>query len=664
MKRIPVFALFAIVISIAQAQIKFHLGDPSPLRAEEGKGVEMQKIFGPAFVRSGKVLLNEVNNLPHILQTAETLSVQLFEDSYVEAWKKELRITESGAIYWLGNLTGDREGVFELLWSGGYPAGSINDYSSGKVYDITAESTGAIRVTELDASRNLQLNEDCFDHHDEESEEVEHSAQDAALRASVVTETDSAIIDVLVVYPTYIALQMGNSEPERRAKIEAVIEQTNQIFKNSEVYVRFRLAGHEINNNIPSNATSQSDVFGGIGGMRAKYGADIVSHWNHNGTSGSGAIGAPGASSASGFNTANYAYVLSQYTFAHECGHNLGLRHDRHDYYREAVGSDSRAILMREPGYQFGKCFLEYRTIMAYANSNQLPGYISSKDKGRILHYANPDVSYNGVPTGVPGETPVDMGDGGPANATRRINETAKTAENWFSSVSPDYYTLTVNNGVGGGQYTTNAAAIITAGTPPPGQIFDRWTGDDVNRILNANETTTTFYMGTRDAELTATYKVVSTNIHRLTVNNGSGGGDYETGTIISVTGNRPASGYAFDQWTGDINGIANIHERNTTFTMGTADAEITATYAIPSAIKSLEDNRIKIYAESSGIVVESATPIQSVSVYNTIGAIIRSVSSNSTVLKIPGIAKGVYIVKIVLHNGKTVGATLVVAQM
>jgi hypothetical protein len=652
MKRILIFTLFTIIISVAQAQIKFHLGNPSSLRAAESNVPETEEIFGPVFVRSGKVLLNEVNNLPQVLQTAEVLSVQLYEDTYVEARKKELRITESGAIYWVGDLTGDSEGTFELLWSGGYVTGSINDYSTGKVYDITAKSTGAIRVTELDASKNPQPNEDCFYHHDEESEALESGVQsrsgDVRFRADVASETDSAIIDVLIVYPSQIALQMGNSEPERRAKIEAVIEQTNQIFKNSKVYVRFRLAGHEINNNIPAAATSQADVFGGILGMRSKYGADIVSHWNYGGTSGSGAMGGPGKSSSSGFNTASYAYVLSQYTFAHECGHNLGARHDRHDYLNE------KSILMSAPGYQFGKCFLEYRTVMAYANSKQLPGYSSGKDKGRILHYANPDVLYNGVPTGVPGETPVDMGDGGPANSARQINESAKTAESWLSPVSLTYYTLTVTNGVGGGQYTTNAEAIITASAPPPGQVFDKWTGDDANRILDVNATTSTFYMGTRNAVITATYKVVATNIHRLTVNNGSGSGDYETGAVISITGNRPSSGQVFDKWTGDVSGVDNINERSTSFTMGTANAEITATYTTISAIGSVEDNRIKIYEGFSGLVIESNAAIRSVSVYNTLGAIIRAVSPNGNTVQISGFGKGLFIVKVVLLNGKT----------
>jgi hypothetical protein len=587
MKRILIFTLFTIIISVAQAQIKFHLGNPSVLRAAESNVQETQETFGPVFVRSGKVLLNEANNLPQVLQTAEVLTIQLFEDTYAEAGKKELRITESGAIYWLGDLTGDHEGVFELLWSDGYLAGSINDYSTGKVYDITAKSIGAIRVTELDASKNPQPNEDCFYHHDEESVELESGVQsgsgDVRFRADVATETDSAIIDVLVVYPTQIALQMGDSEPERRTKIEAVIEQANQIFKNSKVYVRFRLAGHEINNTIPADATSQSEVFGGILGMRSKYGADIVSHWNYNGTAGSGAVGSPGSSSAAGFNTANYKDVLSRYTFVHECGHNLGVRHDRYEYYKAVPGTDNRAILMKKPGYQFGKCFLEYRTVMAYANSKQLPGYSASIDKGRIPHFANPDVLYNGVPTGVQGETPVDMGDGGPANAARRINETAKTAENWFSPASPAYYTLTVNNGVGGGQYTSMAEAIITASAPPPGQVFDKWTGEanDVKRVSDVTKTTTTFYMDTKDAEITATYTTLS-------------------------------------------------------------------------AIESFEHSHIKIYKGFSGLIIESSAAIQSVSVYNMVGAIIRTVSPNGTNVQIPCIGNGICFVKIVLRNGKT----------
>jgi hypothetical protein len=247
------------------------------------------------------------------------------------------------------------------------------------------------------------------------------------------------------------------------------------------------------------------------------------------------------------------------------------------------------------------------------------------------------------------------MGDGGPANSARQINESAKTAESWLSPVSPTYYTLTVANGVGGGQYTTNAEAIITASAPPPGQAFDKWTGDDANRILDVNATTSTFYMGTRNAVITATYKVVATNIFRLTVNNGSGGGDYETGVVVPITGNRPSAGQVFDKWTGDVSGVDNVNERSANFTMGTANAVITATYTIANAGENVEEeNRIKIYEAPSGLVVESNTAVRSVSVYNTLGTTIRSVSPTGNSVQLSGFGKGLFIVKVVLHNGKT----------
>jgi hypothetical protein len=175
-----------------------------------------------------------------------------------------------------------------------------------------------------------------------------------------------------------------------------------------------------------------------------------------------------------------------------------------------------------------------------------------------------------------------------------------------------------------------------------------------VSRVLDVNERITTFYMGTANATLTATYKVVSTDIHRLTVINGSGTGDYETGTVVPITGNRPSSGQIFDKWTGDVSGVANIHERSTSFTMGTTDATITATYTTPNAIEGVEDNRIEIYERFSALVIESGVTIQSVSVYNPVGVIIRTVSPNHTTAQIPRLGKGIFIVKIILQNGKT----------
>jgi len=66
---------------------------------------------------------------------------------------------------------------------------------------------------------------------------------------------------------------------------------------------------------------------------------------------------------------------------------------------------------------------------------------------------------------------------------------------------------------------------------------------------------------------------------YTLTVNSGTGGGTYAAGTVVSISANAPASGKAFDKWTGNTSYIANVNASSTTLTMPAAAQTITATY-------------------------------------------------------------------------------------
>lgn len=66
-----------------------------------------------------------------------------------------------------------------------------------------------------------------------------------------------------------------------------------------------------------------------------------------------------------------------------------------------------------------------------------------------------------------------------------------------------------------------------------------------------------------------------------LTVTNGSGGGSYTAGTVVSVSANAPQSGYAFAGWTGATSALANPTAATTTLTMPAAATSITATYVL-----------------------------------------------------------------------------------
>jgi len=136
-------------------------------------------------------------------------------------------------------------------------------------------------------------------------------------------------------------------------------------------------------------------------------------------------------------------------------------------------------------------------------------------------------------------------------------------------------YTLTVNSGTGDGDYAENEVVNISANAAPSGQAFNVWTGD-VDHVAEVNNSATTVTMPAADVEITATYADVE---YVLTVNSGTGDGDYSVGTVIDISADAAASGMFFDKWTGDTSGVADINDPTTTITMPAAEAELTATY-------------------------------------------------------------------------------------
>ncbi len=139
-------------------------------------------------------------------------------------------------------------------------------------------------------------------------------------------------------------------------------------------------------------------------------------------------------------------------------------------------------------------------------------------------------------------------------------------------------YGLTVNNGSGSGEYPTGEIITLTADAAPSGQVFDKWSGD-TETVANPMLAETRIIMPSAAVEITATYKDLDNINYALTVNNGSGSGEYPTGEIITLTADAAPSGQVFDQWTGDIETIANINHPETTLVMPASAARVAAVY-------------------------------------------------------------------------------------
>lgn len=66
---------------------------------------------------------------------------------------------------------------------------------------------------------------------------------------------------------------------------------------------------------------------------------------------------------------------------------------------------------------------------------------------------------------------------------------------------------------------------------------------------------------------------------YNLTVNSGSGDGDYTAGSVVPINADSAPAGQEFDAWIGDIANLANPASASTTVTIPTIDLVITASY-------------------------------------------------------------------------------------
>jgi hypothetical protein len=86
--------------------------------------------------------------------------------------------------------------------------------------------------------------------------------------------------------------------------------------------------------------------------------------------------------------------------------------------------------------------------------------------------------------------------------AAKDATETAN-----YKDAPVTYYTVTVENGTGGGNYAEGETVTIKAKAAPRGKVFDKWTSADGVAFADASAESTTFVMPAQDVTVTATYK-------------------------------------------------------------------------------------------------------------------------------------------------------------
>jgi hypothetical protein len=108
--------------------------------------------------------------------------------------------------------------------------------------------------------------------------------------------------------------------------------------------------------------------------------------------------------------------------------------------------------------------------------------------------------------------------DGNPVQTATSLTFTNVQSEHTISVIFVAIpYTLTVENGSGGGFYTTGAIVAVSADVGEDGYEFFKWTTDPpeyTGRVADASASTTTFSMPITNVTLTANYWSLSTNLY------------------------------------------------------------------------------------------------------------------------------------------------------
>jgi len=339
------------------------------------------------------------------------IELNLFGDLAFSLVKKQWKSHNNGLISIFGGLENVPMGNTILVVDGETLTGNI--YAGKFVYEVRYLGDGVHVVRQVDP--NLFPPEAPPQSLDMERSPPEQGMEGGKAGEMMEGSQEHEIIDLLVVYTEDAANATGNI----LAEIQLAVDETNLAYENSAITQSLRLVHTAEIDYLETGSVSvdmrrlQSPDDGymdDVHSLRDSYGADVVSLFVENTTS--SYIGYAYTMTSRFINDSFAAWAFSAvvrrfastgYTLAHELGHNMGACHD-HDYSCTCTGAYSFSH-----GYYESSGF--WRTIMACSKMGSPP---------KIPYFSNPDVSYGGLPTGVPEGEPYKEAD----NA-RTLNNTA-----------------------------------------------------------------------------------------------------------------------------------------------------------------------------------------------------------------------------------------------
>lgn len=359
---------------------------------------------------------------------SQEFRLDLLENQDVTVHLTEMRTAADGALELTGTLAHLPGGEAHLVVSGELVSGVAEVPGLG-TYHWQPTDSGTVVVTRqrpLASFRCLTLDR-------APSAAQRLARQDVAAAAEPSAgiwdpTTEPVTIDILILYTRKVLTAHGD-EASLRQSIQRMVDSANASYTNSLIGVKLNPVFVGLHDTWTESGDMGSDFFTLFGDARATalrndYQADfvyLIIESDSNGYSGastllSDPLGNPGNNWAIMRRTVQIGNPRwaehESLTFTHETGHLLGAGHDReHGYPSDFQGSPSAYSFAN--GHRFTARGITYRTAMGYD-----PGV-------QLSLFSNPNLTFDGVPLGVPAGQP------GEADNARTMNLIAPIAANY-----------------------------------------------------------------------------------------------------------------------------------------------------------------------------------------------------------------------------------------
>ena len=406
-----------------------------------------------------------------------TLDLNLFDDVRLKAVDLRVAPTSSGGYSLSGRLEGVLFGTAVLVVNGDVVAGSIR--SASGTYTVDA-SGGVCHIRKVDPSTLPPLGEPL---HPPQSMLSPFSASRPADQSS--SAEDGSFVDVVVLYTPAVRDQVGGIVAAH-SLVDMMVAETNQAYRDSGVNLQVFLtrtvevdyveAGASIID-LSRLAIPDDGYMDEAHDLREKTGADLI-HLiaTSRDVCGIAYLMTNPSPLFQRLGVGLTSYECGGSTFAHELGHNMGLRHDRYIDAGNTPAPYSHGYVNQRTFEEGAPTSSRWRTIMAYPHQCRDSGFSCEQ----LLRFSNPDLLYEGDPMGVVGESGSFAIDG-PADARRTLNETRDLVSS-FREAGSDLIIAMTPPLTGRAWSAGQAGIIMTIAGANEGRIESAATGGSIYR--------------------------------------------------------------------------------------------------------------------------------------------------------------------------------------